>query len=311
MGQVINSGTAIVGYSDSVLLGASKKLMLLSDFATDINLLPGAKGDKVRVPLIEDEIESGTNTPTTPSVASGVFSESTNNFDRARGDLKDIQVTLTSYITGRAITLAQAQNFDPLWWSNQGIYRGKKVANKVFADLVTALDSATIADDNEDIDVPDVGAFDRRYVANEILPAVDNGLIDPSEAILLLNGVYFDALIASLTAEVYGGNEAIRDGIIPGLYGFDKIVKLTNLGATPGYVITRAGAAYASRQDFPLDTSVFTEFHPFVHDETGINMYSIIYTNGASGNTSYSTYASYGVSAGAPSAIQKLVVAAG
>ena len=241
MGQVINSGTAIVGYSDSVLLGASKKLMLLSDFATDINLLPGAKGDKVRVPLIEDEIESGTNTPTTPSVASGVFSESTNNFDRARGDLKDIQVTLTSYITGRAITLAQAQNFDPLWWSNQGIYRGKKVANKVFADLVTALDSATIADDNEDIDVPDVGAFDRRYVANEILPAVDNGLIDPSEAILLLNGVYFDALIASLTAEVYGGNEAIRDGIIPGLYGFDKIVKLTNLGATPGYVITRWG----------------------------------------------------------------------
>ena len=309
MGQVINSGTAIVGYSDSVLLGASKKLMLLSEFATDINLVPGSKGDIVRVPLIEDDAEDGTNSAETPSVVSGVFSESTNNFDRAKGDLKDVQVTLTSYITGRAISLAQAQNFDPLWWSNQGVYRGKKVANKVFADIVTALAGAGVADDNEDIDVPaSPDDFTNDYVAKEVLPAIENGLIDPSEAILVLNGLYFDALIASLTSDVYGGTEAVRNGIIPGLYGFDKIVKLTNLGSAPGYVLTRAGLAYASRQDFPLDTSVFTEFHPFVHDETGINMYSIIYTNGASGNTSYSTYASYGVSAGAPSAIQKLVI---
>ena len=311
MAQVINSDTAIVGYSDSVLLGASKKLMLLSDFATDVNMLPGSKGDVVKIPLIEDDDDTGVNAAATPSVTGGVFNEATNNFDRSKASLKDVSVTLTSYITGHAITLAQALNFDPRWWSDQGIYRGRKVGNKVFADLAAALAAATIDENNEDIEVPDVNEFDRNFVAKEILPAVDNGLIDPSEGILMLNGVYFDALIASLTAEVYGGQEAIRNGVIPGLYGFEKIVKNTSLGVAPGYILTRAGAAYASRQDFPLDTSVFTEFHPFVHEESGINMYSIIFTNGASGNTSYSTYCSYGVSAGAPSAIQKLKLAVG
>ena len=39
-------------------------------------------------------------------------------------------------------------------------------------------------------------------------------------ATLALSGEYFYSLLAGLDANVYGGTEAIRGGVIPGLFGF-------------------------------------------------------------------------------------------
>lgn len=98
----------------------------------------------------------------------------------------------------------------------------------------------------------------------------DNG-VDPYECTLVLNAENFGTLMSTLDANVYGGPEAIRNGVINGIYGF-KSVMMT--GALPqgfkGLIVPYGVAGVVTRVNKPTINgydNVWT-----VTDENGIGI---------------------------------------
>ena len=91
-----------------------------------------------------------------------------------------------------------------------------------------------------------------------------------SETVLGLDPTYFAELLSLLDSNVYGGDEAIKQGYIPGLYGFKAVVPMYDLpaattgdNATPavkGVLVHENAVAFASRAVAVADPAAYTEF---------------------------------------------------
>lgn len=89
-----------------------------------------------------------------------------------------------------------------------------------------------------------------------------------ANTVLALNPVNYDNLLGELDAASYGGGEAIRTGMIPGLYGFKSVICLRDLpdGVT-GALIPSEAVAVAARGTLKSGDG-FVEFDT-VTDENG------------------------------------------
>lgn len=86
--------------------------------------------------------------------------------------------------------------------------------------------------------------------------------------VLALSPTYFATLIGDLDAHVYGGDEAIRDGIIRKLYGFKGVISLRDLpDGVVGALIPDSAVAVAARGTLK-DMSGFIEAET-IADENG------------------------------------------
>lgn len=82
--------------------------------------------------------------------------------------------------------------------------------------------------------------------------AADNG-IDATYSTLVLNPENFYGLLGHLDSNVYGGPEAIRDGIVPNLFGFKAVVRTPYLPAgTIGAIIPEDTLGIVSRVNAPV-----------------------------------------------------------
>lgn len=76
--------------------------------------------------------------------------------------------------------------------------------------------------------------------------------IPVDRCIVALKPTYFAGVLSALDANVYGGSEAIRLGVIPGLYGFKGFVCAPNLPeGVNGAIICDTAVGVASRYLFP------------------------------------------------------------
>lgn len=85
-----------------------------------------------------------------------------------------------------------------------------------------------------------------------LMKICDDAGVDPYECTLVLDAENFGVIMSSLDANVYGGPEAIRNGMIEGLYGF-KAVMMT--GALPegfkGLIVPYGVAGVVTRVNQP------------------------------------------------------------
>lgn len=91
-----------------------------------------------------------------------------------------------------------------------------------------------------------------------------------ARTVLGLSPVYFATLLGDLDAHVYGGDEAIRQGIIRGLYGFKGVISLRDLpDGICGAAIPDTSVAVAARATLKAeDEKMFPEAGT-VTDENG------------------------------------------
>lgn len=76
----------------------------------------------------------------------------------------------------------------------------------------------------------------------------DNG-VDPFDCVLVLDPENYGALLATLDANVYGGEEAIKNGYVPNIYGFKGV-------AMTGYLPTGVKGVIVPRDSFGVVTRV-------------------------------------------------------
>ena len=272
-----NLNVAATIYSKRFIAGLVPQLAFLSAFSTDFSDELVDKGDTINVPLVKPD-------------EAAAFDRTSNNFSRDIADLEDISIKINkSAIAGFGLTLAQTFNFHKNWWEAKADQNLLSVAKKIQTDVYSLITEEAFA--QTPIAVA-LASFSKKVVAGIAGKAADAGLTVESSALCLAPN-YFYALLGDLDATVYGGAEAIRNGVIPALYGFGKIVRASGYTGA-GYVCQADAIGIGGRKVIPLDATPYKEFGSIIEPNTGMPINRVIYTNGAGGDTSFSASAWYG-----------------
>ena len=206
----------------------------LSLFAHDYTELDGRKGEAIAVPVINLS-------------ASGEFDPDTNNYC-AGGNLPDGQlVTLNHhFVQSASITDRQiaATNFN--WLGDLAAAQARQLGRDVNKAVMQMFNDTNITL-SATLDVTS-----KEAIASLVKTAADND-INPADAIVILGSADFYKVLSKLDSNVYGGTEAIRDGYVPGLFGFYGFVQSTFLPAgVKGVICSRDAVGLCSRYLEPM-----------------------------------------------------------
>lgn len=203
-------------------------------FAHDYTELDGRKGEAIAVPVINLS-------------ASGEFDPDTNNYCGSDQVFDGQLVTLDKhYVQSATISDRQLAATDFNWLKDLAGAQARQIGRDI-NKYVFGLFNATNVPLSATLDVSS-----KEAIASLVKTAADND-INPSDAIVVLGPADFYKVLAKLDSNVYGGSEAIRDGMIMGLYGFYGVVQSTFLPeGVKGVIISRDAVGLASRYLEPL-----------------------------------------------------------
>ncbi len=284
-------------YARKALKVLPAQLAFLGAFSTDCSgEVLDKKSKSVNVPLIRMN-------------EAGVFNRANNNFARPAGEPEYAEVTFGEpIITGFAVTADQASKIDKVFWEGKAELNMTAVAASASTAVTNLVTKANFAKA-----VTSVGAssaFSKTGVG-KICAAIENSTnkLRVRFSTLVLSGEYFYSLLAGLDASVYGGNEAIRGGVIPGLFGFRKVMTLPGL-QTPGFVCEPSCIAFASRGFRPADERPYNLVREVKDPESGLTLTVVEYPDGPSGDLSESVTTRIGADVGDEGSLVRLVAGA-
>jgi len=270
-------------FADEAVLAMNAILTNIAGFSLGLNREAGQKGDNVRVPIIS-------------VVAAGDFDATTNNYSAGDHTDEGVDIPVNRHKVAKAAYTDREFLESPVdYWKKKGAQcvkgLGKAVVKDVFG-LITG--TYTLSED-----LP-LAEFGTETVANLVTVAEDNG-IDPAEATLTLQGVYFSRLIAQLDTQKFGGDEAIRRGVIPALYGFAQIVRAPLLkSANPalaGMISMPQAIGVGFRYCEPQSKAVYEETGQAYDDASGMVFGIRRFGEASTGNNHIATEALYGAKA--------------
>ena len=280
-------------YARKVLKELPAQLNFLGAFSTDISGEVLGPAKSVEVPLVQMD-------------AAGTFNRANNNFARPAGTPKSATVTFGDpIITGFAVTADQASKIEKRFWEGKAELNATSVAASAQTAVTNLVTKANFAKA-----VTNVGAaasFVKSGVA-KIAAAVENSTnkLRVKFATLALSGEYFYSLLSGLDANVYGGTEAIRNGVIPGLFGFGKVMLVHGL-EIPGFVCEPSCIAFAARGFRPADDRPYNAVREIKDPESGLALTLVEYPDGPSGDLSESVTTRIGAAVGDSGALVRLV----
>lgn len=87
-------------------------------------------------------------------------------------------------------------------------------------------------------------------------------LARPADCVLALSPSLFETALGLFTANVYGSSEPVKDGYIPGAFGFKSVIELHDLpDDVKGAIIPYNALAFASRAVEVADPTPYTEIY--------------------------------------------------
>ena len=280
-------------YSRKLLKVLPAQLNFLGAFSTDVSDEVKDAGEKIKIPLVEMD-------------DAGTFDRANNNFARPAGTPKAATVTFGDpIITGFAVTAAQARNIQKRWWEGKAELNATSVASSASTAVTNLVTRANFA--KAVTNVGNASSFVKAGVA-KIAAAVENATnkLRVKFCTLALSGEYFYNLLSGLDANVYGGTEAIRNGVIPGLFGFGRVMLMHGL-EIPGFVCEPSAIAFGARAFRPVDDRPYNTVREIKEPESGLTLTLVEYPDGPSGDLSESITCQIGASVGDGGSLVRLV----
>ena len=264
--------------ANEIIMSLRKEITPVTQFTTNFTAEAVTKGTTLLVPIVYD-------------TEAGEFNRESNNYLTPNGSLMYAPMTFDTHVkhsfgfTANDFNLVNGTAF----WSKTAKAStravSRKIANTMFG-LITPTNiptSGTYKWDIKDKDgntigsegVPlEFGSWNEKVVgtgtftkgiAAQLRAACDAADIAAGDTILALNPVKFAELLDTLDAQLYGGPEAIRSGIIPNLYGYKAVVEVNempNAGNQIGALIPATSIAVAAR--------ILPVLNPKLYDEVGV-----------------------------------------
>jgi hypothetical protein len=255
--------------ANKMILELRREITKVSQFTTNFTADAAQKGSTMLVPVLSD-------------AEAGEYNRTSNNYGTVNGSIRYIPMTFNSHpkhsfgFTENDFNLVNGTGF----WENAGIASARAVSRKIASTVAKLINKTNIptsgydttkfydADGDEIVPTDDQKAafFPTFSSANEVVigtsqltkatvagfrAACDAANIPAGDTVLALTPAKFAELLAILDANMYGGTEAIRAGIIPFLYGYKAIIEMTELGGDgenlAGALIPATSIAIASR----------------------------------------------------------------
>jgi hypothetical protein len=226
----------------------------------------------------------------------GEYNASTNNYLHADGSTSFIPVTFTNHpkksfaFTPEDFLAVNGSKF----WENSGTAAGRAVEIAILKTVSQYLSATNIPTSGQDKYVDgtgritgtllDFGAWNEHVfsgtvpkdmVAIQCREACDAAEINPGECVLMLNAAAYGRVLASLDANLYGGPEAIRSGMIEGLYGFDAVMENDMLLKDQnliGCIIPRNAIGIAGRVLPVVNPKLYEEVGTVTDEHSGLTM---------------------------------------
>ena len=266
--------TGIELYSNKVISGLTRALAALRGFSLDFSDDLKEPGDSIDVALVSAD-------------AAGDFDAASNNF--GGGTLNAKKVTLTKSVPVIAkfgVTATQYSNLRPSYWEGKGALNVEEVCDSILAKVAALITAGNYGDTDADkIAVTEAG-FNAKAVAKLRAAAITKKL-RINRSVMGLSPAYFSALLGSLDANIYGGPEAMKSGVIPGLLGFKQVVEIPQL-EVPGFISHPDAIAIGSAAFRPVSDKPYDSVQQIVEPETGLTLTVVEYPDGAGGGLTVS-----------------------
>ncbi|MCK9468150.1 MAG: hypothetical protein M0Q49_01925 [Porticoccaceae bacterium] len=243
-------------FADTVVLETNAIVTQLAAFSMGLNREAGEKGDVVRVPVL------GT-------VAADDFDPVNNNYASGGHTDEGVDIPVNRHKVAKAGYTDREFAESPVdYWQGKGRQCSRGLAVAVVEDAFGLVNGQY----QRAVDLP-LAEFGTAVVTQLVTLAEEND-IDPTQASLVLTGVYYSKLLEELDATRYGSPEAIQRGIIPNLYGFGQIVRAPLLSrAQPelgGFISLPQALGVGMRYLQPQSPGVYEETGQAYDDDSGI-----------------------------------------
>ena len=235
--------------AESAILAAHANLAKISLFAKSFSELEGRPGSSVVVPVYDF-------TPAADFVAGS------NDYGTGTNEVNGVEITLDQHLV-KSVSITDQQ------LAETGI-NWVRDTNMALADNLTRGINSYVFGLINEVSCPTAVTFnpaEKKFVADLYKVAADND-IPVDRAVVVLNPATFAKVLGMLDASPYGGTDAIRLGVIPGLYGFKGFVCSTFLGVgLNGAIIQDSAIGVASRYLAPATPGAYPESWSAVTDE--------------------------------------------
>lgn len=305
--------------ANTSILKAQRAIAKLTKFATDFTAEAAVPGSTMMIQFFDDGEASE-------------FNEETNNYLQADGSTSFIPVTFTNH-PKKSFAFTPADFLEvngSRFWENSGVAAGRAVEIAILKTVSQYLSAAYIPTSGTDMQtdatgrktgtlldfgtwnqhVVGTGAFDKSGVAIKARQACDNAEINPGECVLMLNAKAYGETLNSLDANLYGGPEAIRNGIIDGLYGFDCVMEndmLLKNENLVGCIIPRNAIGIAGRTLPVLNPKLYEEVGTVTDEHSGLTLQLRRGGNAATDRSVLTVEALFGAKLLQPTKIVRLV----
>lgn len=287
------TNTALQIYSTKLIMALKRRLAPIFAFSLDLSSEAKAKGDTIQVPLIS-------------AATAADFNATTNNYKATADDIKAKTVSLNKRKLSKfGVDDSQNANFPASWWERKAEMSVNAVGGAALDDVWALITAANYGDTDADKLALTLATFKKAGVGAIRAAAVKKGL-NPAASTLLLNPDFYSMLLADLDSASYGGEEAIRQGYIPNLLGFGKVMEAPNFNS-PGLVCHPDAIAFANRYLAPVDPSSYSEVGTVTDEESGLTVGIRKYGDPDTGLLSVSAELAYGLDVGAGDALLRLV----
>ena len=287
------TNTALQIYSTKLIMALKRRLAPIFAFSLDLSDDAAKVGGTVNVGLIS-------------AATADDFNASTNNYKATAADIANKTVAINKRKLSKfGVDDSQVASYPSSWWERKAEMSVNAVAQAALADVWALITAANYGDAETDKLALTLAGFKKAGVGAIRAAAVKKGLA-PAASALLLNPDFYSALLADLDSASYGGEEAIRQGFIPNLLGFGKIIEAPDL-TVPGFVCHPDAIAFANRYLAPADPASYSEVGTVTDEESGLTVGIRKYGDPDTGLYSVSAELCYGLDVGADDALLRLV----
>ena len=243
---------ALVFSAERAIVAAHPAIAKAKQFATDFSADAVQPGTTMKVPVF------------TPGTAAN-FDASTNNYADTDGTVAYASVTFGNHpkhtfaFADTDFNLVNGRQFWDRAGEASGIAVGKAIITAVSALFGSVAQTASLT-------------VTKAGIAGLRSTATTNGF-DPGRAVLMLDSANFATLLSLLDYYTYGDREAIKDGVVPGLYGFKAVMENNYLPAgTKGALVAEDALVVAGRTIAVQSPRVYQEVGYTTDEDSGLTL---------------------------------------
>ena len=234
------SDLALKAASESAVMAAHKNLAKISLFAKNFSELQGVPGKSIAVPVYNLS-------------AAAAFDAASNNYGTGANEIGGELITLDQHLVKSVSITDVAEAETGIRWASDTSYALADMLTRGVNDYVFGLINETNVTLSADTPTS------KATVAGLYAVAEQND-IPVDRCVVALKPTQFAGVLSCLDFNVYGGTEAIRLGVIEGLYGFKGFVCAPNLPeGVNGAIICDSAVGVASRYLFPGTEGAYPE----------------------------------------------------